>query len=121
MRNWSECISYRRFGYQSSTRQPMRSEFIRDYDRIIFLSAFRRLQDKTQVFPLPGNLFVHNRLTHSLEVSSVGRSLGVIVGNFIADNFKKELTPDESDFYRYELAGVITSACLAHDLGNPAF
>lgn len=56
-----------------------RSEYQRDYDRIIFSSAFRRLQNKTQVFPLPGSVFVHNRLTHSLEVSSVGRSMGNLV------------------------------------------
>ena len=56
-----------------------RSEFQRDFDRIIFSSAFRRLQNKTQVFPLPGSVFVHNRLTHSLEVASVGRSLGNLI------------------------------------------
>ncbi|MCZ2340054.1 MAG: hypothetical protein LC127_18075 [Chitinophagales bacterium] len=80
MQHWGECISYKRFGYQSTLSLGMRSEFIRDYDRIIFLSAFRRLQDKTQVFPLPGNVFVHTRLTHSLEVASVGRSLGALTG-----------------------------------------
>lgn len=57
-----------------------RSEFERDYDRLVFSPPFRRLQNKTQVFPLPGNVFVHNRLTHSLEVSCVGRSLGNMVG-----------------------------------------
>jgi dGTPase len=65
-----------------------RSGFQRDFDRLIFSSAFRRLQNKTQVFPLPGTAFVHNRLTHSLEVASVGRSLGKMVGERIADKFR---------------------------------
>lgn len=121
MKHWEACISHRRFGYQPSTTQPMRSEFMRDYDRIIFMSAFRRLQDKTQVFPLPGNVFVHNRLTHSLEVASVGRSLGLIVGNKIAEILTYEFSFGIPGFYKHELAGVIASACLAHDVGNPAF
>ncbi len=121
MKNWGECISHRRFGYQSTSDTGMRSEFTRDYDRIIFLSAFRRLQNKTQVFPLPGNVFVHNRLTHSLEVASVGRSLGSIIGKELANIYKEVLTDDDKIFYKYELSGVISSACLAHDVGNPAF
>ncbi|MGB4959418.1 MAG: dNTP triphosphohydrolase [Saprospiraceae bacterium] len=120
MHHWGDCISYSRFGYQGSGNGSFRSEFTRDYDRIIFLSAFRRLQNKTQVFPLPGNVFVHNRLTHSLEVASVGRSLGAITGHGIAAS---DLSLNENDlaFYKYELSGVIASACLAHDVGNPAF
>ena len=121
MENWGDCISYRRYGYPSTENQSMRSEFTRDYDKIIFLSAFRRLQNKTQVFPLPGNVFVHNRLTHSLEVASVGRSLGSIVGTRLSEQYKSKLTSDQLAFYQYELSGVISSACLAHDLGNPAF
>ena len=121
MKHWGDCISYSRFGYQSSSTQYLRSEFMRDYDRIIFLSAFRRLQDKTQVFPLPGNVFVHNRLTHSLEVASVGRSLGLITGNRLVEELSNQLTQDEADFFKHELSGVIASGCLAHDVGNPAF
>ncbi len=98
-----------------------RTDFQRDFDRIIFSSAFRRLQNKTQVFPLPGSVFVHNRLTHSLEVSSVGRSLGSVIGEFIAEHFSGELTEDSGNFYRYNLSNVIASACLCHDIGNPAF
>ena len=98
-----------------------RTDFQRDFDRIIFSSAFRRLQNKTQVFPLPGSVFVHNRLTHSLEVSSVGRSLGNLAGEFIVDNFKKDLSEDSKNFYLYNLQNVIASACLCHDVGNPAF
>lgn len=98
-----------------------RTDFQRDYDRIIFSSAFRRLQNKTQVFPLPGSVFVHNRLTHSLEVSSVGRSLGSIAGEFIVNSFANELSEDSKNFYLYNLSNVIASACLCHDIGNPAF
>lgn len=121
MNDWSSCISHRRFGYDDVSNQNIRSEFIRDYDRLIFSSAFRRLQNKTQVFPLPGNVFVHNRLTHSLEVSSVGRSLGSIVGKVISEDKEISAKDEVSAFYRYDLSGVIASACLAHDLGNPAF
>jgi dGTPase len=99
----------------------IRTEYERDWDRIIFSSAFRRLQNKTQVFPLPGEVFVHNRLTHSLEVASVGRSLGKIIGKKIA--LLEEIKNDDNarPFYRNSLKNVIASACLAHDLGNPAF
>jgi dGTPase len=97
-----------------------RSGFQRDFDRLIFSSAFRRLQNKTQVFPLPGTAFVHNRLTHSLEVASVGRSLGHMVGEQISLRFKGQ-HEKTYEFYRYELANVIAAACLAHDIGNPAF
>lgn len=97
-----------------------RSGFQRDFDRLIFSSAFRRLQNKTQVFPLPGTAFVHNRLTHSLEVASVGRSLGKMVGERLSAAFKS--TNEEAyEFYRYELSNVVAAGCLAHDIGNPAF
>lgn len=98
-----------------------RTDFQRDFDRIIFSSAFRRLQNKTQVFPLPGSVFVHNRLTHSLEVSSVGRSLGSLMGSFIVENFQSELTKDSQEFYLHNLSNVLAAACLCHDVGNPAF
>jgi dGTPase len=96
-----------------------RSGFQRDFDRLIFSSAFRRLQNKTQVFPLPGTAFVHNRLTHSLEVASVGRSLGKMIGEKISTAYKSN--EEVYEFYRYELANVVAAACLAHDIGNPAF
>ena len=101
--------------------EDARSEYQRDFDRIIFSSAFRRLQNKTQVFPLPGSVFVHNRLTHSLEVSSVGRSLGNLAGEFIVENFKNQLKEESKQFYQHSLYDVISSACLCHDIGNPAF
>lgn len=94
---------------------------MRDYDRLIFSSQFRRLQNKTQVFPLPGAVFVHNRLTHSLEVASVGRSLGRAVGEQIALRNQTRLSNNALDFYRFELSDVIQSACIAHDIGNPPF
>lgn len=102
------------------TDPTVRTSFLRDYDRIIFSSAFRRLQNKTQVFPLPGPVFVHNRLTHSLEVASVGRSLGKAVGDALADKYPG-LGEGFREFYKYELPSVIAAACLAHDIGNPPF
>ncbi|NAW51721.1 dNTP triphosphohydrolase [Elizabethkingia argentiflava] len=110
----------RRSGAEQNTIAP-RSAYQRDFDRIIFSSAFRRLQNKTQVFPLPGSVFVHNRLTHSLEVASVGRSLGSVIGEYLADSFKEELIEESRLFYRYNLNNVIAAACLCHDIGNPAF
>ncbi|MCO5233513.1 MAG: dNTP triphosphohydrolase [Chitinophagales bacterium] len=113
--------SKRSIQYTPQLGTTARNEFQRDYDRIIFSSAFRRLQNKTQVFPLPGTVFVHNRLTHSLEVSSVGRSLGTAIGDYIIQSQKKILTEDSYEFYKYSLNSVIAAACLCHDIGNPAF
>ncbi|WP_179474721.1 dGTP triphosphohydrolase [Chryseobacterium sp. H1D6B] len=118
--NLNEIFTNQRTGNNPNTIAS-RTDFQRDFDRIIFSSAFRRLQNKTQVFPLPGSVFVHNRLTHSLEVSSVGRSLGSIIGEFISDNFKNDLTEDAKSFYLHNLGNVIAAACLCHDVGNPAF
>ncbi|MGA9211602.1 deoxyguanosinetriphosphate triphosphohydrolase [Kaistella sp.] len=106
---------------QNAATLASRTDFQRDFDRIIFSAAFRRLQNKTQVFPLPGSVFVHNRLTHSLEVSSVGRSLGSAVGDFIFNNYKNDLDENARNFYQYNLHNVIAAACLCHDVGNPAF
>jgi dGTPase len=79
------------------------------------------LQNKTQVFPLPGSIFVHNRLTHSLEVSSVGRSLGAIAGEYIVSKYPADLSPESKVFYLHDLQDVIAAACLCHDIGNPSF
>jgi len=117
--DFASIYSYKRIG-SDKVPSGSRSGFQRDYDRLIFSSAFRRLQNKTQVFPLPGTAFVHNRLTHSLEVASVGRSLGKMVGEQIAASYKNS-NEDAYEFYKYELANVIAAACLAHDIGNPAF
>ena len=103
--NWEQLISQKRLGQElrHTERRDDRSEFKRDYDRLIFSAPFRRMQNKTQVFPLPGSVFVHNRLTHSLEVASVGMSLG-------------------NDINRGNSLGtIVATACLAHDMGNPPF
>lgn len=114
--NWNNCFSNARFGQEYRSVQQ-RTAYERDYDRLIFSAAFRRLQDKTQVFPLPGPILVHNRLTHSLEVASVGRSLGKLVGQELASLAGEEA----QEFYRTDLSSVIAAACLAHDIGNPSF
>jgi dGTPase len=106
---------------KSTKQEYVRSIYRRDYDRIIFSSAFRRLQNKTQVFPLPGSIFVHNRLTHSLEVSSVGRSLAAIAGEFIVSKYPADITPESKEFYLHDLQDVVAAACLCHDIGNPSF
>lgn len=95
-----------------------RSIFERDYDRIIFSHPFRRLQDKTQVFPLPEHDFVHTRLTHSLEVSSVGRSLGKKVGDALMGRYPELL---EQHYSAFDFGAIVAAASLTHDLGNPPF
>lgn len=94
-----------------------RSEFQKDFDRIVFSPAFRRLQDKTQVFPLPESDFVHTRLTHSLEVSCVGRSLGNLVG----ENVIERHPTLKNKFTKFHFGEIVAAACLAHDIGNPPF
>lgn len=117
---WNNCFSPKRYGVQND-QQDIRTQYERDWDRIIFSSPFRRLQNKTQVFPLPEEIFVHNRLTHSLEVASVGRSLGKIIGKKISEISQVKNDEKARPFYRNNLKSVLASACLAHDLGNPAF
>ena len=116
--NWDQLLSHVRFGQESlDTRQHSRTEFQRDYDRLIFSPSFRRLQNKTQVFPLPGAIFVHNRLTHSLEVASVGRSLGTSVGMSLKEKYSGQPWIDKFE----SLDDIVAAACLAHDMGNPPF
>jgi len=115
--NWLQLLSYQRLNQKSDLAESTRSAFEQDYDRIIFSHPFRRLQDKTQVHPLPEHDFVHTRLTHSLEVSSVGRSLGRRVGEVLIQRHK-ELT---ERFSSHDFGTVVASASLAHDLGNPPF
>lgn len=117
--NWNQLISDKRLGLEQyhDPQTHTRSDFQRDYDRLIFSSPFRRLQNKTQVFPLPGSIFVHNRLTHSLEVSSVGRSMANEVRNILWERHKdKEWCGKLRD-----IGDIVATACLAHDLGNPPF
>lgn len=139
--NWQQLISSRRLGKEGEAPLPgeQRTEFQRDFDRLIFSSAFRRMQNKTQVFPLPGSVFVHNRLTHSLEVSSVGRSLGCDVARGLQEMRAQQGLADanlgstsasvstdaaESDPEipdAQSLGSIVSAACLAHDMGNPPF
>lgn len=116
--NWNSLLSVKRYNQKIEFgTQPSRSAFDQDYDRIIFSHPFRRLQDKTQVHPLPEQDFVHTRLTHSLEVSSVGRSLGKSVGEVILQR-QPELA---KTFSLFDFGGIVAAASLAHDLGNPPF
>ncbi|WP_415716850.1 deoxyguanosinetriphosphate triphosphohydrolase [Maridesulfovibrio sp.] len=112
---WNKLLGKQRIGKDKSDAiDHDRSEFQRDFDRIIFSSAFRRLQDKTQVFPLSRSDYVRTRLTHSLETSSVGRSLGYMVGSRLIERHGLDLMPAEP-------ATVVATACLMHDIGNPPF
>ena len=121
MNEWNALHSTKRIGVtqKSTPNKDPRSEYQRDIDRIIFSPSFRRLQNKTQVFPLPGSALVHNRLTHSLEVASVGRSMGTLLGDHISAN--NTLNEESKYFYKHELSNVISAACLCHDIGNPSF
>ncbi len=119
MMDWNQLICDTRLGLEHYTdaKGGVRSEFERDYDRLIFSSPFRRLQNKTQVFPLPGSIFVHNRLTHSLEVSCVGRSLANEISRLLCE---REVNKQCSAKLG-KIGEIVAAACLAHDLGNPPF
>ena len=115
---WQQLISNKRLGQEvkHTMRKDDRSEFKRDSDRLIFSAPFRRLQNKTQVFPLPGSVFVHNRLTHSLEVASLGKSLGDDVAHIL-----KQKHPELIGTLFEEIGTIVQTACYAHDMGNPPF
>ncbi|MET7028947.1 dGTP triphosphohydrolase [Sediminicola luteus] len=121
--NWEQLLSLRR---QGDTHKRLRKEqdetrlgFEVDYDRIIFSAAFRSLQDKTQVIPLSKTDFVHTRLTHSLEVSVVGRSLGRIAGKKILE--KHPYLKEVHGYHFNDFGAIVAAAALAHDIGNPPF
>jgi len=116
--NWIQLLSDHRSGEKKKERNSQRSKFEQDYDRIIFSHPFRMLQDKTQVFPLPKQDFVHTRLTHSLEVASVGRSLGKLVGEIILD---KHPMVKKEGFTSSDFGAIVSTASLMHDMGNPPF
>src|SRR5688572_14815851 len=128
--NWIQLLSHKRLGSEKryvpleavpagrQGKPSSRSEFEVDYDRIIFSYPFRRLQDKTQVVPLPEHDFVHTRLTHSLEVSTVGRTLGKKAGEYILNTYP-ELA--EAGYSVYDFGAIVAAAALAHDIGNPPF
>jgi len=113
--DWHKLLSAKRFGHaQPSAQEAGRSQFHKDHDRIVFSSAFRRLGRKTQVHPLALNDHIHTRLTHSIEVGSLGRSLGIRAGELIQSSLPEGISPDD-------LGTIVQSACLAHDIGNPPF
>lgn len=119
MMNWQQLLSDARWGSRhrgTASPQKNRSNYDRDYGRILFSSAFRRLQDKTQVFPLGRNDYVRTRLTHSLEVAHIGSSLGMLAGEWLA---KKGSLP--APIMPSDVATIVSTACLAHDIGNPPF
>ncbi len=118
MMTWPQLLSRARLGKPGSREERGRSEFQRDFDRIVFSSPFRRLQDKTQVFPLAQTDYVRTRLTHSLEASCVGRSLGTLVG---AELITRHPELAAAGFNEADLGAVVAAACLAHDIGNPPF
>ena len=117
--DWKKLIINKRLGQENHhpERHDDRTEFKRDYDRLIFSAPFRRMQNKTQVFPLPGSVFVHNRLTHCLEVASVGMSLGSDVARILI----RDKYPELRNTLFEEIGQIVSAACLAHDMGNPPF
>jgi len=114
-KTWDKLLSAERIGAGKAPGTPERTAFQQDYDRIVFTSAFRRMKDKTQVFPLSKSDYVRTRLTHSLEVSCVGRSLGAVVGREIIARH------DLKDVESGDFGAIVAAACLAHDIGNPPF
>ena len=113
---WQHLLSRARLGSQEAPRaSSARTDFQRDFDRVVFSSAFRRMQDKTQVFPLSKVDYVRTRLTHSLEASSIGRSLGTLVGERVIERHGLDA------FEAADFGAIVAAACLAHDIGNPPF
>lgn len=118
---WELLVNDKRFGledYHDPKKSGTRTDFRRDYDRLVFSSPFRRLQNKTQVFPLPGSIFVHNRLTHSMEVACVGKSMADNIAVALKSRYGASGAPVE---HFDHLGDIVAAACLAHDLGNPPF
>lgn len=111
---WLELLSTVRIGSKKQTTEQARSPFHKDYDRIIFSNSFRQLNRKTQVHPLTQHDGIHTRLTHSLEVSCIGRSLGMLAAEKIKDQLPVWISPAD-------IGAIIQAACLAHDIGNPPF
>lgn len=112
--NWKQLLSPHRLGTDTPGKiTPERSPFQRDFDRIVFSGSFRRLQDKTQVFPLSGTTDIHTRLTHSMETSSIARSLGTAAGVFICRE------ADTGGGHPSDIGAAVAAAALAHDIGNP--
>ena len=117
--SWDRLINDKRFGLEHyhDPKRGSRSDFQRDFDRLVFSSPFRRLQNKTQVFPLPGSIFVHNRLTHSIEVACIGRSMAAEIASELRKKYADQPWAGKLD----SIGEIVAAACLAHDLGNPPF
>lgn len=114
---WKDLLVRERFHSSGAVfDEPGRTGFRRDLDRLVFSGAFRRLQGKTQVHTFPKNDHIHNRLTHSLEVASVGRTLGTLVGIELKERSElpEDISPDD-------VGAIVQAACIAHDIGNPPF
>jgi dGTPase len=114
--DWESLLSCKRVNSKEQPTDRGRTPFQKDYDRTVFVPSFRRLQRKTQVHPLPTNDHIHTRLTHSIEVSCVGRSLGTLVGEMLS---KEGRLPKEID--PRDIGDLVQVGCLAHDIGNPPF
>lgn len=112
---WQGLLNLGRLGDDSYTEEPNRPIYVQDADRIVFSQPFRRLANKTQVHPLYDHDHLHHRLIHSVETSSVGRSIGMGVGHWLEANNKI------SNGEKHVVAGLVHAACLAHDIGNPPF
>lgn len=130
MMNWDRLLSGTRlyfsreskqFEWRTQTAGDQRSEFYRDGDRVLFSSAFRRLHDKTQVYPMPENDLVHSRLTHSVEVASIGRTIARHVGKEIVREHESDIPEAGRKTFSADIGDVVYAACLAHDIGNPPF
>lgn len=117
MMDWTRLLAANRLGAPREAdprAEAGRSNYHKDHDRVVFCSPFRRMGRKTQVHPMTENDHVHTRLTHSIEVACVGRSLGVLVGQQLGERLPHEITP-------YDVGAIVQAACLAHDIGNPPF
>lgn len=117
---WSHLLNSQRLGASKkfNANTSTRSQFHKDYDRLVFSHSFRQLNQKTQVHPLTNQLGIHTRLTHSLEVSSIGRSLGMMAAEKIHDALGSGLPAGVSPA---DIGVIVQAACLAHDIGNPPF
>lgn len=113
--DWDKLLNTTRLMSPDYAERPGRPMYMQDMDRITFSAPFRRLANKTQVHPLYDNDHIHHRLIHSIEVASVGRSLGIEVGQWLVDEGRINIAQ------RDKIAGIVQAACLAHDIGNPPF
>ena len=119
-KRWSYLFTDRRLGNirKDLSQEKSRTPFHKDYDRLIFSQSFRQLNQKTQVHPLTNQMGIHTRLTHSLEVSCIGRSLGMMAAEKLQNTLAEGLPRGVSVG---DVGVIVQAACLAHDIGNPPF